>query len=113
VLVVFFCFKYIKHVADGLLSRREEFGNFLPDGIAVLTAGVDIQDDRLEIEVVGWGKDEESWSVDFRGLWGDLSSPNLWKDLDTLLSMAFPHCRQVSSLPILKVAVDTGGLPQP
>ena len=94
---------------DGLLSRREEFGVFLPDGIAVLTAGVDIQDDRLEIEVVGWGKDEESWSVDYRVLWGDPSSPNLWKDLDALLGRAFPHCRQVSNLPIRAVAVDTGG----
>ena len=38
----------------------------LPDGVAVLTAGVDVQGDRLELHVVGWGRDEESWSIDYR-----------------------------------------------
>lgn len=48
-----------------LLARREVFSAEVPDGVAVLTAGIDTQNDRLEIEVVGWGKDEESWSVAF------------------------------------------------
>jgi phage terminase large subunit GpA-like protein len=94
---------------EGLLSRREDWGNLLPPGVAILTAGVDVQDDRLELEVVGWGKDEESWSVDYRVLWGDPSSPAVWKDLDSFLSQTFSHSREVPDLSIRAVALDTGG----
>lgn len=59
---------------DELLARREIFDAEVPDGVAVLTAGIDTQSDRLEIEVVGWGKDEESWSVAFDVIEGDLET---------------------------------------
>ncbi len=94
---------------DALLDRREDWGELLPAGIAALTCGVDVQDDRLELEVVGWGTDEESWSVDYRVLWGDPSSPALWKDLDDFLIRRWPHAREVPDLAIRAVAVDTGG----
>ena len=94
---------------EGLLERREDWGNLLPPGVAVLDAGVDVQDDRIEVEVVGWGKDEESWSIDYRVLWGDPSSPAVWKDLDDFLSRTFPHSREVADMAIRAVAVDTGG----
>ena len=54
-----------------LLARREEYAAEAPAGVLVLTAGVDVQDDRLEVEVVGWGMGEESWAIDYRVLWGD------------------------------------------
>ncbi|MBF0181333.1 MAG: phage terminase large subunit family protein [Magnetococcales bacterium] len=94
---------------EGLMERREMFGPLLPAGIVVLTAGVDVQDDRLEIEVVGWGRDEESWSVDYRIIHGDPSGPAVWQDLDNLLKKPFPHVRQVPDLHIRAAAVDTGG----
>ncbi|MBF0371750.1 MAG: phage terminase large subunit family protein [Magnetococcales bacterium] len=94
---------------EGLMERREDWGHLLPAGVAILDAGVDVQDDRIEVEVVGWGKDEESWSIDYRVLWGDPSSPAVWKDLDDFLSRTFPHSREVSDLSIRAVAVDTGG----
>lgn len=94
---------------EGLMERREAFGLLLPAGIVILTAGVDVQDDRLEVEIVGWGRDEESWSVDYRVLSGDPSGPAVWQDLDNLLSNPFPHARQVPDLHIRAAAVDTGG----
>jgi len=94
---------------EGLLERREDWGHLLPPGVAILDAGVDVQDDRIEVEVVGWGKDEESWSIDYRVLWGDPSSPAVWKDLDDFLSRTFPHSREVADMAIRAVAVDTGG----
>jgi len=94
---------------EGLMGRREDWGKLLPPDVAVLTAGVDIQDDRIELEVVGWGKDEESWSIDYRVLWGDPSSPAVWKDLDNMLLCRWSHSKEVSDLPIRAVAVDTGG----
>ncbi|MBF0309825.1 MAG: phage terminase large subunit family protein, partial [Magnetococcales bacterium] len=94
---------------EGLMERREAFGQWLPAGIVILTAGIDVQDDRLEIEIVGWGKDEESWSVDYRVLSGDPSGPAVWQDLDNLLRHPFPHARQMPDLHIRAAALDTGG----
>lgn len=46
--------------ADPLMARREDWGAALPASVAVLTAGVDVQGDRIEVQVLGWGRDEES-----------------------------------------------------
>ncbi len=70
---------------DVLLSRREIFSAEVPDGVAVLTAGIDTQTDRLEVEVVGWGKDEESWSVAYDVIEGDLETAEPWLRLDAYL----------------------------
>ncbi|ABK43768.1 phage terminase GpA [Magnetococcus marinus MC-1] len=94
---------------EGLMARREAWGELLPADVAVLTAGVDVQDDRLEIEIVGWGREEESWSIDYRVLWGDPSSPAVWEDLDNLLRHPRPHSRQLPDMTIRAVAIDTGG----
>jgi len=44
---------------EALESHREEYAAEVPDGVLVLTCGVDTQDDRLEAEVVGWGTGKE------------------------------------------------------
>ena len=93
----------------GLLKRRENFGKYLPQDIAILTAGVDVQDNRLEVEIVGWGKDEESWSIDYQVIFGDPSTPDLWNDLDKILDHTFTHSRDLGNFPITAVAVDSGG----
>ena len=67
---------------------RVEGADF-PAGVAVLTCGVDIQDDRAELEVVGWGRGEESWSVDYRVVPGDPTGPRLWEDLDAALGVSY------------------------
>ena len=95
--------------ADPLMARREEWGGDLPDAVAVLTAGVDVQGDRLELQVIGWGKDEESWVVDYRIIWGDPSGPRVWADLDMALQATYVHPRAVPDLPIRSVCIDTGG----
>ena len=73
-----------------------------------MTAGVDLQGDRLEVQVVGWGRDEESWIADYRVIWGDPSGPRVWQDLDTALAATFRHASGVE-LPIRAACVDTGG----
>ena len=45
---------------DSLLSRRERYEAEIPEGVLLLTASVDVQDDRFEIEVCGWGRGFES-----------------------------------------------------
>ena len=93
----------------GLLARREHYGEPLPADVCILTAGIDVQDDRLEIEIVGWGKDEESWSVDYLVLYGDPSTPALWEDLDSVLSRTYRHERAVGPMGIMAACVDSGG----
>lgn len=95
--------------ADPLMARRESWGGLLPSGIAVLTAGVDLQGDRIEVQIVGWGKDEESWSVDYRVIWGDPSGPRIWADLDAFLRSTYPCCCNQPDLPIRATCIDTGG----
>jgi phage terminase large subunit GpA-like protein len=68
----------------GIASRAESWSGE-PPGVLFRTAGVDCQDDRVEIEVVGWGSDEESWSLDYHVIFGDPSGPALWQDLDRYL----------------------------
>lgn len=92
-----------------LMARREPYGaEELPEGVLVLTAGVDIQDDRIELEVVGWGREQESWGVDVRVLYGDPGRAQLWEQLDQALQAAYPHASGVR-LRILATGVDTGG----
>lgn len=89
-------------------ERREDWGDKLPKEVVLLTAGVDVQDDRLEVEVVGWGRDEESWSIDYRTLWGDPSSPTVWHDLDNILNQQFDHELGIT-LSIRCACIDSGG----
>lgn len=92
-----------------LIQRREEYGvDPLPEGVAVITAGVDVQADRLELEIVGWGRDEESWSLDYRVLWGDPSAPQVWRLLDELLARQYRH-PVFSALSIEATCIDSGG----
>ncbi|WP_200840702.1 terminase gpA endonuclease subunit, partial [Geminicoccus flavidas] len=74
-----------------------------------LTAGVDVQNDRLELEIVGWGRDEESWSIEHQVLWGDPAGKEVWQVLDQELARTFPHRRKVPALSILAACVDSGG----
>lgn len=50
--------------------------------IFVITIGVDVHDDRVEFERVGWGRNEESWSLDQDAIYGDPSAPEFWQELD-------------------------------
>jgi phage terminase large subunit GpA-like protein len=84
-----------ERVDDSSLSaRREEYsanGSLVPYGVLVLTAGVDIQEDRIELEIKGWGVGEESWGIDYRVLWGDTSQPQVWQSLDDILFSSWKH----------------------
>lgn len=68
-----------------LLARREDYGAELPDGVLLLTLGVDTQDDRLEYEVVGWGKGWESWSIKRGIIMGIPDNDETWTPLDDIL----------------------------
>lgn len=91
-----------------LYDRREDYPiGIVPKGGVFLTAGVDVQKDRLEVEIVAWGHERESWSVDYRVFPGDPNREEVWKHIDDLLEETFPDAEGVD-LPIYRLAVDTG-----
>lgn len=91
-----------------LMQRAEDWGGELPDDVLLLTAGVDVQDDRLELEVVGWGRGEESWSIDYQTIYGDPSTADLWMQLDQTLQQKFVHPTH-GEMVIRSACVDSGG----
>jgi phage terminase large subunit GpA-like protein len=91
-----------------LMALRENYSD-VPARAALLTAGVDVQPDRLEAEVVAWGKDEESWSIDYQIFPGDPNDLEVWDALDDYLSKRWQHPGFENGMPITAVAIDTGG----
>lgn len=73
-----------------------------PTGVEVVTVGVDVQQDRLECEIVGWGKGEESWSLGYHVISGTRSDVQTWNALE-----AFVHADR--PVHVSAVCVDTGG----
>lgn len=89
-------------------DRREDWGDNLPAEVVLLTAGVDVNDGFLTVEIVGWGRDEESWSIDYQTLYGDPSAPQLWNDLEDVLKQTFVHPSGID-LPVRATCIDSGG----
>jgi phage terminase large subunit GpA-like protein len=92
---------------NSLMDRREEW-EVVPEDVLVLTAGIDVQDDRLEAEIVGWGKDEESWSIAYRTIHGDPSAPAVWAELDQFLFQTFEH-ESGNDMIVRASCIDSGG----
>ena len=91
--------------ALGLVSRAEAP---VPDGVALLTIGVDVQDYRIEIEVVGWGRNEESWSIDYEVIDGEFSHPGTQAALDEYLQRIW-HRADGRPFAMRAACIDTGG----
>lgn len=90
-------------------QRAEDYGTApLPSEVLILTSGVDVQPDRIEAEIVGFGLGEETWSIDYRVIWGDPNSALVWQQLDMLLHTEYQHPCGVS-LKVARTFIDTGG----
>ncbi len=92
-----------------LRFRQEEYEAEVPDGVTLITAGVDVQGDRVEIEVVGWGLEYESWSLDYAVLYGDPTKENdeIWADLREYLTRQWED-RNGELHTVKAVGIDTG-----
>lgn len=90
-----------------LLARREEYDK-VPSDALVLVASVDVQDDRLEIEVKGFGVGEESWGIDYKIIYGDPSKSIVWKDLDDALLQTYEN-EDGYTMRIACTCIDSGG----
>lgn len=91
-----------------LLNRREKYDADVPEGVKILTAAVDTQDDRLEVEVVGWGEGKESWGIEYHIIRGDLKQQSIWNDLDEYLSRTWSKA-DGKKFSIACTCIDSGG----
>lgn len=93
---------------EAIRERLERYDAEVPVGVGVLVASVDVQGDRLEAQVVGFGSHEESWLIAFTQLIGDPSRAQVWYELDAFLSQEFEHVSG-RKLTIATTVVDSGG----
>ena len=93
---------------SALMKRRERYNCEVPPEVLYLTAGVDTQDDRFEVEVVGWGVEHESWGIKYAAIYGDLKQGQVWKDLDAFLAQTFTK-PDGTKLKIICTCMDVGG----
>lgn len=91
-----------------LYERRANYDiNTCPPGVVFLTAGVDVQKDRIEVEVVGYGRGKQSWSITYEVYMGETTTETPWKKLDDLLnrSWTMPNGQETK---IKVLAIDSG-----
>lgn len=90
-----------------LFGRREGYGPEVPDGCWLLLAAVDVQMDRLECEVIGYGENEETWGMEFKQFWGNTERDDVWRQLDDFLLKPRVHVNG-APMRIVATAVDCG-----
>ncbi len=104
----------LKH--EMLLERAREYPAEVPAPVVLLTAAVDVQDDRLEYEILGWTRDEKQVSIEYGILFGDpsivkgsKSAPSVWEQLvATVMERDLQH-EWGFTIRVRALAVDTGG----
>lgn len=91
-----------------LYGRREHYNAQVPTGVLVMTMGVDTQDNRLEYEIVGWDRDEQSWGIQRGIIPGRPDAPGVWEEIDNLLEQEWEMANGMT-LRISATFVDSGG----
>jgi phage terminase large subunit GpA-like protein len=74
----------------------------MPEGVRLLTAGVDVQKDRLVYVVRGWGIRYESWLIEHGELFGETEKPEVWSDLQNIINSSW------NGKSIIRMTVDSG-----
>jgi len=92
----------IKNRAD----NRESWT--VPHGVLFLTAGADLQGDRAEISVYGWGVEEEAWHIGHKVIFGDIQSDLFWEQVKEFFSMEFAQPTRNRKHRILNACFDSG-----
>jgi len=96
---------------EALHARAESYAvGTVPDGVFFLVAGVDVQRDRLELQLVGYGRGKESWVLDYQVFMGDVATKEPWQQLTTYLNREFPCAgeREGRTMAIRVLAIDSG-----
>jgi phage terminase large subunit GpA-like protein len=95
-----------KHDPEQIKKRAEVYDR-APAEVLIVTAAADIQDDRIEVEAVGWSTLFESWSLETKRFIGDPAFPDVWDELDEWHRTAIARA-DGRMLPIACMTVDSG-----
>jgi phage terminase large subunit GpA-like protein len=91
-----------------LYDRREDWPvGAVPAGGLILTAGADVQHDRIEVDIWAWGRRLESWLVEHVVLEGDTSRDEVWKALTALVGRTWRH-QSGARMTLARIAIDSG-----
>lgn len=97
----------IRH--NAIAERAEAYAlRTAPEGVLAITAGVDTQDNRLAVQLVGWGVGMAFWTLDYIELMGDPADDAVWAALTELLNRPIEHASG-ATLRLDAVAIDMGG----
>ena len=102
---------HTKASADGLAKRAAEETykeGIPPKEVLILTLGIDVQDDRLSMSVIGFGRNEEMYLIDRKVIYGSPARADLWAQLDEVLQGKYIN-EDGKELKIDTAAIDTGG----
>lgn len=93
---------------ENIYNRRETYAtNTIPLEVGFLTAGVDVQKDRLELEIVGWCRGKRTYSIDYRVILGDTEKPEVWNQLAQVVNETWVREDRIT-MPLRLMAIDTG-----
>lgn len=95
--------------AHALYLRRERYACQVPEDVQVLTAWFDVQNDRIEGLIQGWGYQEESWDIDYIRLYGDPLKETLWNNLHKVIKTSYLRGEN-QVMKIRLVGIDSGYL---
>lgn len=90
-----------------LYMRREHYSAQVPNNGLILIAGVDVQDDRIEGEIIAYGAGYESWGVEYFVLHGNPAEPILWEQLEQRLNAPYNH-ESGSIMHVTAAGIDSG-----
>jgi phage terminase large subunit GpA-like protein len=91
-----------------LAERAEDWSRrTIPQGCLILTCGIDVQANRWAVRIEGWGRNEQSWVIDYVEIPGDPTREDDWDELDKLVFSPIVNRFGVSLRPSV-VAIDSG-----
>lgn len=93
---------------NDLIDRRFLYEKDIPDEVVLLTCGVDVQDDRFELEVLGFDVNNRLYGIEYKVLYGDTSLKSSFDNLDEHLSKIY-DCGDNKQMKISSVCIDSGG----
>jgi phage terminase large subunit GpA-like protein len=95
--------------ADGLAERAEFYpASEIPRGASIVTAGVDVQDNRVAVGIYAWGGGEECWLISHGEVYGDPAGSKLWEQVDDLVLRDYP-VEGGGTTRVAAIGIDSGG----
>ena len=102
-------YRYEKKEVDeeALVARLEDYGGEIPRGVLCLTAGVDVQANRLHYAIYGWGVGFECWGIQYGVIYGAPTQARTWQGLDAVLDRTY-HFADGTGIKIARTFIDSG-----